>query len=94
MKNSELGKRFQLFIRLSITLSLNNHYSSLKLMTNSLTANKRMNKIINSNKKEAEKLKRVLTQYKPKFDEVALCNAIMKDGKNETDKYSYQLLEA
>ena len=53
-----------------------------------------MNKIINSNKKEAEKLKRVLTQYKPKFDEVALCNAIMKDGKNETDKYSYQFLEA
>ena len=53
-----------------------------------------MNKVIDTNRRESNKLKQVLIQYKPKFDEVALCNAIMQDGKNDADKYSYQLLEA
>ena len=87
MKRNELGKW-------SVRWTSNNldNDESIELTWNHL--NVRMNKIINSNRKEAEKLKHALTQYKPKFDEVALCDAIMKEGKNDSDKYSYQLLEA
>ena len=87
MKRNELGKW-------SVKWTSNNldNDESIELTWNHL--NVRMNKIINSNRKEAEKLKHALTQYKPKFDEVALCDAIMKEGKNDSDKYSYQLLEA